>query len=43
MLLLSVFALGNVAAVTLISTVFIGAMLLVGGVFQAIHAFMVKT
>ncbi len=43
MLLLSVFALGDVATVTLISTTFISAMLLVGGVFQAIHAFMVKT
>jgi uncharacterized membrane protein HdeD (DUF308 family) len=43
MLLLGIFALGDVAAVTLISTIFIGAMLLVGGVIQAIHAFMVKT
>jgi uncharacterized membrane protein HdeD (DUF308 family) len=43
MLLLSVFALGDVATVTLIITIFISAMLLVGGVFQAIHAFMAKT
>jgi uncharacterized membrane protein HdeD (DUF308 family) len=43
MLLLGILALGDVAAVTLISTIFIGAMLLVSGVFQAIHAFMVKT
>jgi len=43
LLLLGVLALGDVAAVTLISTMFIGAMLLVGGVFQALHAFMVKT
>jgi uncharacterized membrane protein HdeD (DUF308 family) len=43
MMLLGVFALGDVAAVTLISTIFIGAMLLVGGVFQVIHAFIVKT
>jgi uncharacterized membrane protein HdeD (DUF308 family) len=43
LLLLGVFALGDAVAVTLISTMFIGAMLLVGGVFQAVHAFMVKT
>ena len=43
MLLLGILALGDVVAVTLISTIFIGAMLLVSGVFQAIHAFMVKT
>jgi uncharacterized membrane protein HdeD (DUF308 family) len=43
LLLLGVFALGDVVAVTLISTIFIGAMLLVGGVFQVVHAFMVKT
>jgi uncharacterized membrane protein HdeD (DUF308 family) len=43
LLLLGVFALGDVAAVTLISTMFIGVMLLVGGVFQMIHAFLVKT
>jgi uncharacterized membrane protein HdeD (DUF308 family) len=43
LLLLGIFALGDVVAVTLISTIFIGAMLLVGGVFQVVHAFMVKT
>jgi uncharacterized membrane protein HdeD (DUF308 family) len=43
LLLLGVFALGDAVAVTLISTVFIGAMLMVGGVFQVVHAFMVKT
>jgi uncharacterized membrane protein HdeD (DUF308 family) len=43
LILLGVFALGDVVGVTLISALFIGAMLLVGGVFQVIHAFMVKT
>ncbi len=43
LLLLGILALGDVVAVTLISTIFIGAMLLVGGVFQVVHAFMVKT
>jgi uncharacterized membrane protein HdeD (DUF308 family) len=43
LLLLGVLALGDVVVVTLISTIFIGAMLLVGGVFQVVHAFMVKT
>ena len=37
-----VFALGDVVAVTLVSVIFIGAMLLVGGIFQIIHAFMTK-
>ena len=37
-----VFALGDVVAVTLISVIFIGAALLVGGVAQVIHAFMTK-
>jgi uncharacterized membrane protein HdeD (DUF308 family) len=43
LILLGVFALGDVVGVTLISALFIGAMLLVGGVFHVIHAFMVKT
>ena len=43
LLLLGILALGDVVVVTLISTIFIGAMLLVGGVFQVVHAFMVKT
>jgi uncharacterized membrane protein HdeD (DUF308 family) len=38
-----VFALGDVVAVTLVSVIFIGAMLLVGGVFQIVHAFMTRT
>lgn len=37
-----VFALGDVVAVTLVSVIFIGAMLLAGGIFQIIHAFMTK-
>ena len=36
------FALGDVVAFTLVSTLFIGAMMLVGGLFQIIHAFMTK-
>jgi uncharacterized membrane protein HdeD (DUF308 family) len=43
LILLGAFALGDVVGVTLISALFIGAMFLVGGVFQVIHAFMVKT
>ena len=39
---LGVFALGDVVAVTLASVTFIGAMLLVGGIFQIIQAFMVR-
>jgi uncharacterized membrane protein HdeD (DUF308 family) len=38
-----IFALGDVVAVTLASVIFIGAMLLVGGVFQIVHAFMTRT
>jgi uncharacterized membrane protein HdeD (DUF308 family) len=38
-----VFAFGAAVAITLISVVFIGAMLLVGGIFQLIHAFATKT
>jgi uncharacterized membrane protein HdeD (DUF308 family) len=37
------FALGDVVAFTLVSVIFIGAMLLVSGVFHLVHAFMVKT
>jgi uncharacterized membrane protein HdeD (DUF308 family) len=40
--LAGVFALGDVVAFTLVSVIFIGAMLLVGGIFQIIHAFMTK-
>ena len=39
---LGVFALGDVVAVSLASVIFIGAMLLVGGIFQIIQAFMVR-
>ena len=37
-----VFALGDVVMFTLASVIFIGAMLLVGGIFQIIHAFMTR-
>ena len=37
-----VLALGDVVAFTLVSVIFIGAMMLVGGIFQIIHAFMTK-
>jgi uncharacterized membrane protein HdeD (DUF308 family) len=43
LILVGVFALGDVVAVTLVSVIFIGAMLLVGGAFQIVHAFMTKT
>jgi len=42
LILAGVFALGDVVAFTLISVIFIGAMLLAGGIFQVIHAFMTK-
>jgi uncharacterized membrane protein HdeD (DUF308 family) len=42
MILAGMFALGDVVAFTLISVVFIGAMLMVGGIFQIIHAMMTK-
>jgi uncharacterized membrane protein HdeD (DUF308 family) len=42
LILAGLFALGDVVAFTLISVIFIGAMLLVGGIFQIIHAFMTK-
>ena len=37
-----VFALGDVVVFTLVSVIFIGAMLLVGGIVQLVHAFMTK-
>jgi len=37
-----VFALGDVVMFTLASVIFIGAMLLLGGIFQIIHAFMIR-
>ena len=37
-----VFALGDVVMFTLASVIFIGAMLLVGGIFQIIHSFMTR-
>jgi uncharacterized membrane protein HdeD (DUF308 family) len=43
LILAGFFALGDVVAVTLASVLFIGAMLLIGGVFQIIHAFMTKS
>jgi uncharacterized membrane protein HdeD (DUF308 family) len=42
LLLAGIFALGDVVAFTLVSVIFIGAMLLVGGIFQIVHAFMTK-
>jgi uncharacterized membrane protein HdeD (DUF308 family) len=42
MILGGVFALGDVVAFTLVSVIFIGAMLLVGGIFQIVHAFMTR-
>jgi uncharacterized membrane protein HdeD (DUF308 family) len=39
MIVMGIFALGDVVAVTLASAVFIGAFMLVGGVFQIIHSF----
>jgi uncharacterized membrane protein HdeD (DUF308 family) len=36
---LGVLALGDVVVVTVVSTIFIGAVLLIGGAFQIIHAF----
>jgi len=38
-----VLALGDVVAFTLVSVIFIGAMLIVGGISQIIHALMTKT
>jgi uncharacterized membrane protein HdeD (DUF308 family) len=42
LILAGLFALGDVVAFTLFSVIFIGAMLLVGGIFEIIHAFMTK-
>ncbi len=42
-ILAGLFALTDVVAFTLVSTIFIGAMLLVSGIFQIIHAFATKT
>ena len=42
MVLAGIFALGDVVAFTLVSVIFIGAMMLVGGIFQFIQAFMTK-
>ena len=42
MIAAGVFALGDVVAFTLLSVIFIGAMLLVGGICQVIHAFMTR-
>ncbi|HUN41146.1 MAG TPA: HdeD family acid-resistance protein [Acetobacteraceae bacterium] len=42
MILGGIFALGDVVMFTLVSVIFIGAMLLVGGIFQIIHAFMTR-
>ena len=42
LILAGVFALGDVVAVTLVSVIFIGAMLLVGGIFQIVQALMTK-
>ncbi len=43
LILLGILALGDTVAVTLVSTIFVGAMLLIGGVFHLVHAFVVKT
>ena len=43
LILAGALALIDVVAVTLASVIFIGAMLLVGGAFQIVHAFMTKT
>lgn len=42
LILIGVFAFYDTVGVTLVSTIFIGAALLVGGVVQIIHAFMTK-
>jgi len=42
-ILAGLFALTDVVAFTLVSVIFIGAMLLVSGIFQIIHAFATKT
>ena len=42
LILAGIFALGDVVVFTLISVIFIGAMMLVSGIFQIVHAFMTK-
>jgi uncharacterized membrane protein HdeD (DUF308 family) len=42
-ILAGMFALTDVVAFTLVSTIFIGAMLLVSGIFQIVHSFATKT
>jgi uncharacterized membrane protein HdeD (DUF308 family) len=42
LVLAGIFALGDVVAFTLVSVIFIGAMMLVGGIFQIVQAFMTK-
>ncbi len=42
-ILAGMFALTDVVAFTLVSTIFIGAMLLVSGIFHLVHAFATKT
>jgi uncharacterized membrane protein HdeD (DUF308 family) len=42
LVLLGILALGDVVTFAVISVIFIGAMLLVGGIFQILHAFMTK-
>jgi uncharacterized membrane protein HdeD (DUF308 family) len=42
LILAGIIALGDVVAFTLVGVIFIGALLLVGGIFQIVHAFMTK-
>jgi len=42
LVLAGIFALGDVVAFTLISVIFIGAMMLASGIFQIVHALMTK-
>jgi uncharacterized membrane protein HdeD (DUF308 family) len=42
LVLVGIFALSDVVAFAVISVIFIGAMLLVGGIFQIVHAFMTR-
>ena len=42
LILAGIFALGDVVVFTLISVIFIGAMMLVSGIFQIVHAFMTR-
>ncbi|MFL5257880.1 MAG: HdeD family acid-resistance protein [Rhodopila sp.] len=43
LILVGLFALIDTVAFTIVSVIFIGAMLAVGGIFQIIHSFMTKT